>query len=236
MNSSGVEQKSFKSNHENPRYEKAWQRLMADEAELNKQFTGWLTVTRNPNQSLDPSKILPLVLVDEQLQDSSKFVRHAYDDLNILDANHGIRILANLAHYRRFLAYSVSYQVELRQTSLILNRPQGWKLQTMFYPFLRSFFHRAESFLDNLLYREMFFRAVEKAKNVVQDASVQTGPLSEAMMLIQQNQNSFFWFHGLPSPADEERRLAMGDDWNAHSFGGNYFSGLNNIDDGGLGF
>jgi hypothetical protein len=53
-----------------------------------------------------------------------------------------------------FMAYTINYDVSLRGDSYIL-RQNNPKCETVFYPFMRPFFHVAEKKLDDLLFKEM---------------------------------------------------------------------------------
>ena len=75
--------------------------------------------------------------------------------------------LKALAGEFKFLAYSISYSMVLEEDSCILGRPKGTQLETMFYPFLRPFFHRAEEALDRLLYQKMYAKPKENIKSTV---------------------------------------------------------------------
>lgn len=85
-----------------------------------------------------------------------------------------------LADRYRYIAYSVHYSITFPEGSAILRLGQGATLGTVFYPFQRPFFHRAEAQLDTALYQRLVDGLLEDLDRKAQaralaDAAAQDG-------------------------------------------------------------
>ncbi|KAF3190797.1 hypothetical protein TWF225_001769 [Orbilia oligospora] len=138
------------------RYESAWQSLFTDEANLIGKMNGSskdvvnikgrLEVQRNPQgKKRNHDKI------DEDFQYSWEEVELPGDDSH----------LAKFAARAKLLAYTIDYKPQIdgykARRPLILDRSgSSVSESTVFHPFSRRFFHRAEYLLDAALYEAMY--------------------------------------------------------------------------------
>lgn len=62
---------------------------------------------------------------------------------------------SNIAKRHHFVAYTVSYSIHFSYGCKLLATGSGSSLKTIFYPFLRPFYHSVEDQLDKMLYEEI---------------------------------------------------------------------------------
>ncbi|KAF3225930.1 hypothetical protein TWF191_004960 [Orbilia oligospora] len=139
------------------RYESAWQSLFTDEADLigkikgssnggEVNITGELQVQRNPSGK------------KRNHDNISGNFQYIWEEVDLPgDDSH----LAKLAARAKLLAYTISYRPRMyaykKKRLLILDRQQpSVSVSTVFHPFSRRFFHRAEYLLDAALYEAMY--------------------------------------------------------------------------------
>lgn len=65
-----------------------------------------------------------------------------------------VATMRDIAANYPFVAYSISYDVEMYGESYILNTDDP-ECRVVFYPFMRPFFHKVEDELDKLLFDKM---------------------------------------------------------------------------------
>ncbi|KAK6516223.1 hypothetical protein TWF506_006132 [Arthrobotrys conoides] len=141
------------------RYESSWQALFTDEAAIASKIgpnsgvniTGQLEVTRNHATG-------DIRESDERSPESRKYI---WKD-EPLPGNDNL--LVNYAARAKLLAYTIFYQPRMNgpggpdtYSSRILNQKSATTSEsTVFHPFSRRFFHRAEYLLDSALYQAMY--------------------------------------------------------------------------------
>jgi hypothetical protein len=74
--------------------------------------------------------------------------------------------LQDLAIKYSFLAYSIDYNIVLKTRSFALDKSHP-SLKIMFFPLRRQFFHRAESKLDDLIFKQLKTLAREEIDTVI---------------------------------------------------------------------
>lgn len=150
-----------------PRYERAWQTLLRDEAKLcdkDHKISGLLSVTRNPEKS---PQCDVKTRVDEYEVTNKKYVWKTYDSIDEAGEANSVKpdVLKKYAGEYKFLAYSILYDIGLEGESQILGKRKDPRAKIVFYPFSRRFHHRAEFCLDEALYRYMYYLAVKDLPN-----------------------------------------------------------------------
>ncbi|KAI1759625.1 hypothetical protein GGR53DRAFT_512995 [Hypoxylon sp. FL1150] len=161
------------------RHEMAWQRLIQAEQEIMDCNRAWGDSNMdNPSASLqmalnEPNKKIWYDFKDDSGRYYQKWMilpRETYeridaDPLNIDvnspiitqvpgDTGTTIDQMVLLTHWYPFLAYSIRYQISLDTFSYILREERAESL-VRFFPFQRSWFHKAESNLDDAVFKEL---------------------------------------------------------------------------------
>ncbi|MCJ1359189.1 MAG: hypothetical protein MMC33_009189 [Icmadophila ericetorum] len=121
------------------RYEYAWQKLFTEEEALNKEL---------------PKRPIPDGKYTWNLTEPLSMSGEVQQGPSLQNDKIEIATMREIAEKHPFVAYSISYDIEMYAKSYILkiDNPQG---RVTFYPFMRPFFHKAENELDKLLFGKM---------------------------------------------------------------------------------
>ncbi|KAK4169840.1 hypothetical protein QBC43DRAFT_352045 [Cladorrhinum sp. PSN259] len=171
------------------RYEKAWQNLFTFEHKLQDVLggtppKGQLWIRTNPE---NPNKPIGLNDAEGELCDNAKWGTGGIEMMEVdqYDSSAGdnnwftikeqpiTTAMRDISKTYRWIAHSIAYYVNMTTPSLALGLPNQQnpnifpELFVKFYPFQRSFFHRAESSLDGLLFGELKRQAKLKAVSLL---------------------------------------------------------------------
>lgn len=149
------------------RYETAWQNLILEEDRLRKKkgekeiFTGTLVCKINSSShKLEydawEDNLNQYVRKTVKLSGGNEKLKQTSSDKTTIGE------LTRMAMEYPFLAYTISYKFDADTTSLILGGDDPFKLDVMFYPFSRPFFHVAEKLLDDKLFNLLLKKANPK--------------------------------------------------------------------------